>query len=1511
MKKIFLSLLFLIGFNCANAQTVSTYAGTGVQGSTDGSVATATLHSPKGLAVDAAGNIYFSDFLNQKIRKITPAGVVSTLAGNGTIGSDDGPGASATFRLPAGLAVDASGNVYVNHNGPFGSKIRKITPSGLVSSFAGTGEWDDYAVTGKDGPGNVATFASLKGMTIDAVGNLYVVDAGHRKIRKITPSGYVSTFAGSGALAVIDGAATAAAFYQPEGITIDAAGNLYVTETYHNLIRKITPAGVVSTYAGSGASGNANGPRLSASFKYPNDVVADASGNLYVADQGNNTIRKIASDGTVSTFAGTGTAGNADGNAAIATFKGLNNLAIDASGNLYVTDFSDYKIRKIAMTTNQTISGLSDMIKSTSDAPFNLNAVTSSGLPLTYSSSNPAVATISGNTVTIVGGGTAYITASQAGNSTYTPALNVSVKLTVNKLGQSISGITDIFKNSADVPFTLNGIASSGLGLSYSSSNPAVATITGNTVTIKGAGTTTITATQPGNGKYDAAIPVSVTLTVARTIATIPGFGDMHFTKSDPADFYLPEKATTGAYITYTSSDKSIVSPFLNIIRHLGIGTAIITATVSTGEVYTATVTVSKIPQTISGLYNVTKVANEANFYMKAVSSIDFSISYTSSNPAVATISSEGFVVIKGAGTTTITASNPGLTYYEAASQSVTLTVTKATQTILGFENINKLVTDGSFYLSAYTGNGLPVTYTSSNPAVATISGTKVTIVSAGETTITATQAGNEKYEAVSATATLTINKASQTITSGGTINKLLTDPKFSLPYNSSGFLPISYTSSNPEVATVSGSQVTIVGAGTTTFIGTQEGDAKYLPAIPVSTALIVSKASQTIMYLSDMTAVANDGYHYLNNARATSGLPLTYTSSNPAVATISGDKAIIVGAGTTTITATQAGNATYEAASPVSAILTVSKADQEIGGLTDMQSVATDGAFFINEAYCNSGLPITFTSSNPAVATVSGNMVTLVGAGTITITATQAGDNKYKAATPVSVKLIVTKANQSITNLYDMEDAMTNKSFTLGATASSGLTVTYTSSNPAVAKVSGNKVTFVSTGVTTITATQAGNGKYNAATPVSASLTVNAVIKTSQYITGLSDMAKLTTDQPFSISKTTTAGLPIIYTSSNTAVAKISGNVVTIAGPGSTTITASQPGNDQYLAAEPVSIILTVTGSSISKMAQIITGLANMSKLANVPDFNLTATASSELAVTFTSSDLSVATITGNKVTIIGAGTTTITATQAGNELYTAAVPVSAKLTVSKASQTITGLPTSSTINKYRMDAPFTLNGIASSGLAITYTSSNPDVATISGNTVTITGYGSTSITATQAGNVKYDAKSTTIFLIVSRLPQTITGFSDMTKLTSDAPFTLTATASSGSVINYTSSNPSVATVLFGKVTIVGPGTTTITATQYGDETYEWTTASVTLTVNSVTGLEENTAGIGMYKAYDNGNFTIVIEGDADLVNVSDLSGKIIYTGNSRQISVAQTGLYIVTMVNNNRQVVNKVLVK
>jgi sugar lactone lactonase YvrE len=314
-------------------------------GSDDGTGSDARFFDPESVAVDAAGNVYVADYVNSTIRKVTPAGVVSTFAGLAEhVGDADGPGGAARFYNPTGVAVDASGNVYVA--GFTSNTIRKITPTGVVSTFAGVSGSNGS----EDGVGLAARFYSPSGVAVDSAGNIYVADLDNNTIRKISPTRVVTTFAGlAGHYGTTDGTGSAARFGYPNGVAVDTHGNVYVADTHNDTIRKITPAGVVTTLAGlAGNPGSADGTGSAARFNLPWKVTVDAADVVYVADNLNHVIRKITPGGVVTTIVGSaGNPGSADGMGSAARFNHPVAVAVNSAGIIFVGDGANNTIRKI------------------------------------------------------------------------------------------------------------------------------------------------------------------------------------------------------------------------------------------------------------------------------------------------------------------------------------------------------------------------------------------------------------------------------------------------------------------------------------------------------------------------------------------------------------------------------------------------------------------------------------------------------------------------------------------------------------------------------------------------------------------------------------------------------------------------------------------------------------------------------------------------------------------------------------------------------------------------------------------------------------------------------------------------------------------------------------------------------------------------------------------------------------------------------------------------------------
>jgi len=313
-----------------------------IQGFLDGSGDDAQFNNPFGVAVDALGYVYVADWSNHKIRKISPYPdrEVTTLAGStqgfvDATGTDD-VGTDAQFNHPRGVAVDASGYVYVADT--YNHKIRMIRPDGKVKTLAGSTL--GYA----DGNRTNAKFNRPTDVAIDKYGNVYVADESNHKIRKITPNGEVTTLAGS-TEGYTDGEGKKARFFYPRGIAVDTYGrNIYVAEYSGHRIRRISSQGVVSSYAGSEADFE-NGLRKNAKFYYPSGIAIDTKGNVYVADANNHKIRKIDTEGEVSTFAGS-TPGFANGIATNSMFLYPSDVAVDALGSVYIVDSGNQMIRK-------------------------------------------------------------------------------------------------------------------------------------------------------------------------------------------------------------------------------------------------------------------------------------------------------------------------------------------------------------------------------------------------------------------------------------------------------------------------------------------------------------------------------------------------------------------------------------------------------------------------------------------------------------------------------------------------------------------------------------------------------------------------------------------------------------------------------------------------------------------------------------------------------------------------------------------------------------------------------------------------------------------------------------------------------------------------------------------------------------------------------------------------------------------------------------------------------------
>jgi uncharacterized protein (TIGR03437 family) len=371
LPAVLLTLVVSWSASC-QTYTISTFAGGGPSLGDNAPATNAQLSAPWGLALDLAGNLYIADTLNNRIRKVSN-GVITTVAGNGTPGfsGDDGPATSAQLRYPSGVAVDAAGNLYIADE--YNNRIRKVS-NGVITTVAGDGT---FSFSGDNGPAAYAQLYRPNAVTVDSAGNLYITDGGNYRIRKVS-NGVITTVAGSGGRTFSgfrnfsgdNGPATSAQLFQPTEVAFDSAGNLYIGDAGNHRIRKVSD-GVITTVAGNGTqsfSGD-NGPATSAALDAPNGVAVDPVGNLYIADMFNNRIRKV-SNGVITTVAGNGTPGFSgdNGPATSAMLREPGFVVLDPAGNLYIADSDNNRIRVITPVTSLPLINPGGIVNAASSA---------------------------------------------------------------------------------------------------------------------------------------------------------------------------------------------------------------------------------------------------------------------------------------------------------------------------------------------------------------------------------------------------------------------------------------------------------------------------------------------------------------------------------------------------------------------------------------------------------------------------------------------------------------------------------------------------------------------------------------------------------------------------------------------------------------------------------------------------------------------------------------------------------------------------------------------------------------------------------------------------------------------------------------------------------------------------------------------------------------------------------------------------------------------------------------
>jgi hypothetical protein len=1074
-----------------------------------------------------------------------------------------------------------------------------------------------------------------------------------------------------------------------------------------------------------------------------------------------------------------------------------------------------------APLTSQSISFTSPGNQVLGVAPPPLSATASSGLTVTLASSTPAVCTVSGTTLGLLAAGNCVISASQAGDATYAAAPTVSISFTVSKASQSISFTSPGSQVLGVAPPPLAATASSGLPVSFSASTPAVCTVSGSTLNLVASGNCSIVASQAGNATFNAAAPVTVTIAVGKASQTI-SFASPGNQTLGTVPSALVATASSGLPVVITSNTPAVCTVSGNALALVGEGACSLSANQSGSAAFLPAPAVSVsfavaamplIPQTISFTSPGDQVLGTAPAALAATASSGLPVSFASSTSAVCTVSGTTLTLVS-AGTCTVEASQAGNgAFMAAATVSRSFAVAKAAQTISFTSPGPRTLGTGPFMLDATASSGLPVSFTSTSPAVCSVSGSTLTLLAPGSCAIQASQAGNAIFAAAPAVAlSFEVAPAVQSINFASPGNQTLGAAPFALQATATSGLPVSFSTSTPGVCSVTGNNLSVLALGVCTVHANQAGNASFAAAPTVSrsfSVVAVVLTPQTISFTSPGNQTLGSGPVALV-ATASSGLPVSLTSASPAVCAVSGNSLSLLSAGTCTVNADQAGNTTFAAAPTVSVSVAVAQASQSISFPSPGNQVLGTGPVALT-ATASSGLPVSFGSSTPAICTVSGSSLSLVAAGTCTVTANQAGNAIFAPAATVSNSVVLSKATQTISFAALGDRVLGSGAVTLSATASSGLPVSFASTTLAVCTVSGNSLTLVTAGACSITASQAGNATFAAAPSVSNGFTVTPA---AQSISFTPPANQTLGSGPVALVATASSGLPVSFSTATPGVCTVSGSNATLVAAGICTINANQLGNANVAPAAQV------TGSfQVAKAVQSISFTSPGTQTLGTAPPPLAATATSGLVVVFSSSTPAVCTVSGTSLTLVAAGNCSVDANQPGNATFAAAATVTNTFAVQAASQTISfPNPGSQTLG----GGTVTLSATASSGLPVTFASSSPAVCEVSGSTLTLVSAGACTVLASQPGNANFAAAPTVSNTFsVNQAAQTISFPNPGSQTLGGGTVGLSATASSGLPVSFSTTTPSICTVVGSTLTLVSAGTCSVQASQAGNAVF------------------------------------------------------------------------------------------
>jgi sugar lactone lactonase YvrE len=942
----------------------TTFAGAGYAGSANGAGATVGFNSPLDLAFDKDGVMFVSDLKNATIRKIQKDATVNTTAGSQTTGFKDTSGYYALFRTPAHIRADNAGNIYINDQANY--RIRKLDANNNVTTLVGDG------TSGRiDATGTAARINFPQGMAIDAAGNLYITD-NSTFVRKITPAGVVTTIAGSTTAGYADGPVATAQFGYLVGIAVDKDGNIFVADNNNGCIRKIGTDGIVSTYAGSIKPNvlDANGPLLDATFFQPLAMVFDSNGNLFIS-QSDNVIRKITPAGDVSTLVGTSSqSGHVDGVGASVRFKGIYGINVDAVGNLFAADQDNNQIRKVE-TMGFTVSpalpaGLSiDSTGAIVGTPATISA------PVTYTVTAYNSVGSSSTTITLTINSTPVI-------SNFAPrSANVSSLVTIT--GKYFTGATAV---------TFGGVAAA----TYQVVSDSVITATLSAGTQSGdVGITTRWGTTIQAGFKFYTQPVISYPTPPALIAGVP-ITPIKITRSGgdfPQTMYGKVTVIAGSGKYGSDNGAATAASFAN---PLGVGND------KTGNVYVAEANNNTIRKIATDGTVTTFAGNGTGGYVDGPANTaqfkyptGIAVNKTTGDVYVADRGNNMVRKITPAGVVSTVA--PGESFI--APYGLAIDPQGVIYVADSYRNvIKKIAVNGTVSVFAGSGhigndNGVGTAATFNVPYAVTLDAAGNLYVgengsTGGTRKITPGGTVSSYLSSATSTTSLAVDELNNVYITGDLSLAVMKAPPgaqsstyFAGRFNTGNSLPL-YQLSGPD---------TLARLGVHAGIA-YDGDGNLLVADQGSST--IKKVSLTGYYIDEYFLPKGLFIDYITGSIV--GTPLVVTA--PTVYHISAYNNGAVGSTTITLSVV-----------PGTQTLTFDPVPTKTYGDADFSPATSN----------NTGTPITYTTNNSAILSIVNNQLHIVGAGTAIVTATQPTSTSFTAATPITQTITIKPAELTV----------------------------------------------------------------------------------------------------------------------------------------------------------------------------------------------------------------------------------------------------------------------------------------------------------------------------------------------------------------------------------------------------------------------------------------------------------------------------------------------------------------